>query len=211
MKSNSQSQSPNNSYIRLFHALPTADSFDCYLDEKKIVKDLLFEDFTDYKSILPGEHHLTLCAYQSTEPLYERNLWISEHKIYTLVLTYVPSTTTFQGYLLNEPHKNIPEDHFLMRCANFSQQICPMGLHLPEIKPVFKKVPLRQTTPYLGFTPTTAPIELIDTSTQDLLLTSLPYEFKISRYYTLYMIGGTEDYPLKCIRTIDGNSFLHFE
>ena len=199
------------SYLRLFHALPTAESFDIYLDEKKYAKDLLYEDFTVYKPLEPGEHHLTLCTYQSTEPLYERSLWISEHKIYTLVLTYTPNTVTIQGYLLNEPPKAIPEDLFLMRSANFSQQSCPMGLHLIDTKPIFKKVPLRQATSYLGFVPTTASLELIDTSNQDILLTSPPTCFKIARYYTLYVVGGTENYPLKCIRTIDGNSFLHFQ
>lgn len=198
------------SYLRLFHAIPTPESFDIYLDEKKYAKDLLYEDFTVYTPLTPGEHHLTVCAYHSTEALYERSLWISEHKIYTLVLAYLPDTPKIQGYLLIDPPKPIPEEHLLIRTANFSQHTAPMTLHLVDTKPIFKKIPLRQTSPYLGFLPTQAPIELADIDSQEILITKPSSNFKITRYYTLYLIGGTEDYPLKWVQTIDGNSFLYF-
>ena len=206
-----KSHRPTGSYLRMFQALPTSESFDFYLDEMKYAKDILYQDFTPYKPLEPGEHLFKVCAHQSTEPLYERSLWMGDGKIYTLVLAHPPNTSTMQGYLINEPPKAIPEEHFLMRVANFSTQTTPMCLHLVETKPIFKKVPLRQCGSYLGFVPTTAAIELLDVSSQDLLLEIPPLIFKPYRYYTLYLVGGTEHNPLKCIRTIDGNSFLAFE
>ena len=199
------------SYLRLFHAFPTTQSFDVYLDEKKYAKDLLYEDFTVYKALTPGEHQLTICTHRTLDPVYERSVWISEHRIYTLVLAYLPDGSKMQGYLLNDPPKPIPEEHLLIRTANFSQHTSPITLHLEDIKPIFKKIPLRQTSPYLSFIPATAPIELADVTSQESLLTLPEHTFKITRYYTLYLIGGIENYPLKLIQTIDGNSFLHFE
>ncbi|MBP3889155.1 MAG: DUF4397 domain-containing protein [Cellulosilyticum sp.] len=201
---------PNTSYLRLFHALPTAESFDIYLDEVRYCKDFLYEDFTPYKPLSAGEHLLTLTAHQSTEPLYSRTFWISEQKIYTLVLSYLPNTSDYQGYLINDPPKTIPEEHLLIRVANFSQHLAPLCMHLVDIKPIFKKIPLRQTSGYLSFLPTTADIELLEVDGQNVLLTKPSNLFKITRYYTLYIVGGTEDHPLKCIQTIDGNSFIHF-
>ncbi|MBE6022759.1 MAG: DUF4397 domain-containing protein [Cellulosilyticum sp.] len=205
-----KSNPPDCSYFRLFHALPTAESFDLYLDDMLYTKDFLYEDFTLYKPISLGEHTLKVCPHKESEPIYERTFWISEKKIYTLVLTYTPNTTNIQGYLLNEPPKAIPEEHLLIRVGNFSQCITPLTLHLVETKPLFKKVPLRQTSSYLSFLPTTAAIELLEIENGHLLTTTSNNTFKISRYYTLYVIGGIENYPLKWVQTIDGNSFIHF-
>ena len=199
------------SYLRLFNALPTPESFDVYLDEQHYTKDFLYEDFTPYKSLLPGEHQLTLTAYGSTESLYTRTFWISERKIYTLVISYITVSTQLQAYLINDPPKAIPEEHFLMRTANFSHHTSPLSLHLVDTKPIFKKVPLRQTTSYLSFLPTTVDIELLEIEGQNVLVTKPTNTFKITRYYTLYIIGGTEDYPLKWVQTIDGNSYLSFD
>lgn len=202
---------PLYSYLRLLHALPTSLSLDVYLDGKKYTKDLLYEDFTLYKPLAPGTHQLTLCAHKSLDALYEREVWIGEHKIYTLVLAYEPSQAEIQSYLLTEPPKAIPEEHLLIRTGNFSQELVPISLHLVDIKPVFKKVPVRQTSSYLAFLPATASIELQEIESQKTLLKATPCTFKMMRYYSLYIIGGTKDYPLKWIRTLDGNSFLHFE
>lgn len=199
------------SYLRFFNALPTADNFDLYLDDHKCTKDWLYEDFTPYKPLTPGEHQLTLMPYRSQEPLYTRSFWVSAQKVYTLVLTYLPQTTDIQGYLINDPPKKIPEEQLLIRVANFSQHTSPLTMHLVDTKPIFKKVPLRQAGSYLGFLPTTAAIELLEIENQTLLATTPSNTFKISRYYTLYIIGGTEDYPLKWVQTIDGNSFIHFD
>ena len=196
------------SYLRLFHALPTAESFDVYLDEERYTKDLLYEDFTPYKPLAPGEHQITLTAYHTTEPLYTRTIWLSENRIYTLILSYMPDSTNLQGYLINDPPKAIPEEHLLIRVANFSQYTAPLTMHLVDTKPIFKKVPLRQTSSYLGFVPTTAAIEVLDIESQKCLISKPTNIFKISRYYSLYIIGGTENYPLKWVQTIDGNSFI---
>lgn len=199
------------SFIRFFDAMPTPKSFDLYIDEQKVAKDVLYEDFTPYLHLESGTHQLKVCAYKKEEPLYERNFWISDMKIYTLVLSFMPHTTELHGYLINEPPKPIPDDRFLMRVANFSEHFSSMTNQIVETKPIFKRIPVRQVGPYLSFEPQTAAMELVDIDNQEVLMTVLPMCFKIYRYYTLYLIGGIEKYPLKWVRTIDGNSFLEFK
>lgn len=198
------------SYLRCFHALPCPESLDVYIDEQKWVKDFLYEDFSKYLPLTPGNHQITLCYHGQEEPFYKRDFWIVKHKIYTLILAPLPGTETPQAYLVNEPPKAIPEGHFLLRVANFSQLVESSSLQLIEMKPYFKNVPLRQCGHYLAFEPTTCCIEWFSINIQDPFLTSPPLLFKVTRYYTLYLIGGTPEYPLKCIQTMDANSFLQF-
>lgn len=201
---------PAEAYLRCFHALPNSQSVDVYLDKKRWIKDFLYEDFSDYMPLTSGNHHIAFCPHGMIEPFYERDFWIARHKIYTLILSYLPGSETPQGYLINEPPKAIPEEHLLLRVANFSQLMEPSQLELMETKPFFKKVPLRQCSHYLAFSPLTACIQWFSPNAQAPLLTSPPLTFKVTRYYTLYLIGALPDYPLKCIQTIDGNAFLHF-
>ena len=207
MKKNTESIS----YLRLFHALPTPNSYDIYLDEKKIKKDFLYEDFTPYYPLSSGTHTFTLCAYKHHDSLYTRQLTLNPHKIYTLVLAYEPSTLNIQSYLLVDIPKPIPEEHFLMRCGNFSLLTKPLTLHLADTKPIFKKVPLRQNSVYLAFTPTIATLELVSQENQTIVFTQTTQPLKVSRYYSLYLIGGHLNYPLKWITTLDGNAYLTFD
>lgn len=206
----SQVPPPAEAYLRCFHALPIAQSLDVYIDGQKWEKDFLYEDFSEYLPLTCGNHHIALCYHKMSEPFYKRDFWIGKHKVYTLIFAPLPGSEMPQGYLINEPPKAIPEEHFLLRVANFSQFSESSSLRLIETKPYFKKVPLRQCSHYLAFQPATTCIEWFSPNLQDPLLTSSPLIFKVTRYYTLYLVGGAPNYPLKCIQTIDGNAFLHF-
>lgn len=198
-------------FLRILHAIPRPNSFDFYLDEKLYAKDLLLEDFTVYKPIPSGEHVFTLCLHKQTEPLLTRTLWISQEKIYTLVITFAPHTESFQFYLMNDPPKKIPEDHFLLRVGAFCQNPTLFQLHLVDTKPMFKKIASHQLSPYLSFTPDTYNVELIAIESQKVVATQANCLLKRSRYYTLYIIGGTKNCPVKLLLTIDGSSFLSFD
>lgn len=198
-------------FLRILHAIPLTDSFDFYLDEQLYAKDLLYEDFTVYKPLSIGEHVVSLCLHKEIEPLLSQTLWISPEKIYTLIITYTPHSKALQCYLINDPPKKIPEDHFLLRVGNFSQHLMPLQLHLVDTKPIFKKIAPHQLGPYLSFTPNTYTAELIDLNSQKVITTKTHCTLKLSRYYTLYLIGGTKECPTKLLLTIDGNSFLTFD
>ena len=199
------------SFLRVLHAIPTSNSFDLYLDEELYAKDLLYEDFTIYKPLTKGEHVISICLHKDTEPLLTRTLWISPEKVYTLVVTYAPHSETLQCYLMNDPHKKIPEEHFLLRVGNFSQNLMPLQLRLVDTTPLFKKITSHQLSSYLSFSPATYTAELIDLDSKKTILTKANCTLKLSRYYTLYIIGGTKPFPTKLLLTIDGNSFLHFD
>lgn len=197
-------------YLRILHALPQVNSYDCYLDEKLYAKDLLFEDFTIYKPLPAGEHHLTLCKHKQTEDLITHPFWIAPNKIYTLLFTFEPYTQSIQYYLLNDPLKKIPADHLLCRVASFCQLQVPLELRVVDTHPLFKKLKNSQPSPYLSFMPASYTLELINTDTKKVVLKKENYLFKATRYYTLYLLGGTKGFPTRFVRSIDGNSFLSF-
>lgn len=197
-------------YLRILHAIPTSQSYDCYLDEKLYNKDLLFEDFTVYAPIPSGEHQIALCKHKQTEPVLTCSLSILPNKIYTLILTFKPHTDELEYYLLNDPAKKIPEDQLLLRFAPFAQLDFSFELHLDEIKPIFKKQKLGKPSPYLAFSPASYHLQLFNLETQKVALLKEHCLLKPTRRYTAYLLGGTEAFPLRLVLTIDGSSFLDF-
>lgn len=197
-------------YLRILQALPLTQSYDFYLDEKLYAKDLLFEDFTVYKPIISGEHQMTLCKHGEKESLLTHRFWIASNKIYTLLVIFEAHTESIQYYLLNDPLKKMPEEHLLLRFAPFAELNLPFELHLEDIKPFFKKLKLGKPSPYLAFLPDTYNLQLINPETKKSILCKEKCMLKPTRYYTLYLLGGTPDFPLCFVLTIDGSSFLSF-
>lgn len=197
-------------YLRILLALPQMISYDCYLDDVLYAKDLLFEDFTIYKPIAAGEHMLSLCYHKETTELLNQSFRIAPGRIYTLIIAYEPYSETPQYYLLNDPPKKIPEACLLLRVAPFCQLEAPFYVQLIDTNPVFKKLKLGQPSPYLAFPPASYTLELIHLETQKVLLKKENCQIKPTRYYTLYLLGGTKDFPLRFVLTIDGNSFISF-
>lgn len=219
-------------YLRFFHGLCLPASYDLYLDEKCLIKDFLFKDFTHYSPLPAGEHTLMLCSHHDKEPLFTQNLIIREQRIYTLVLygqpnlqladekathTQVsppketsapPTTIRYSAHLLVEPPKPIPEEHFLLRVANFISPLPDIHLELVDTRPVFKKLPFLTTSAYLAFLPRTYTLQLHALLEDKILCEKAEVTLKWGRYYTLYLVG-TLAQPACCL-TIDGNAFLSF-
>lgn len=217
-------------YLRFFHGLCLPVSYDLYLDEKCLIKDLLFKDFTHYQPLPAGEHTLILCAHHDKEPLFTQKFIIREQRIYTLVLygqiplvnekahptQKVPSPETpallpnihYSCHLIVEPPKPIPEEHFLLRIANFISPLPDTHLELVDTKPIFKKLPYLSTSAYLAFLPQTYTLQLHQLFDDKILCEKAEVPLKFGRYYTLYLVG-TLDQPTCCL-TIDGSAFLSF-
>ena len=203
-----QEQSPI-CYLRFFHALPSSLSLDCYIDEKRIAKDLLYEDFTKYKLFTNQEHQITLCRHKETEPLLTQTLHLSSERVYTLVV-YGANEECLKLVLLNEPNKPIPSEHLLARCINLSCIEEPLKLCFQDTRPEFKKLTPGHYTSYLAFPPDTYHLNLLECVEKTPLFVEENRLFKLSRYYALYIVGGIENYPLKVITSIEGNSLYQF-
>lgn len=196
-------------YLRIFHALPTHESYDIYIDDQPLIKDILYQDFTKYFTIGDTHHTLTLCKHRSKESLLTQEIRLSTQKIYTLIL-YVTLDSTPTLLLLNEPQKKIPEAHLLARAVNLSLLPTPLKLYFEETKPTFKRLDPGHYSSYLAFP--TAPYQLClqDPATEKIIYEKANILLKPTRYYSFYIVGGLPSFPLQVIISVEGNSLYHF-
>lgn len=196
-------------YLRFFHALPTHDSYDLYINEQLFVKDVLYQDFTKYFTLGEAHHTLTLCKHRTKDILLTQEIRLSSQKIYTLIL-YATLYGTPILLLLNEPQKRIPEEQLLARTVNLSLLPSSLKLYFEETKPTFKRLEAGHYSSYLSFPTATYQLFLQDAATEKIIYERLNILLKPTRYYSFYIVGGLSHFPLQIIMCVEGNSLYHF-
>ena len=198
-------------FLRCFHAFPSPMSLDVYLDDVLYIKDLLYEDFSYYEPLTRGEHQIYITVHEQTDILCTRSIWISNEKIYTLIITTDFKTSGPGLYLINDAKRPIPEGHCLLRLGTFCDLSDLVNVQFSEQTPTFKKISPHQSSHYLSFTPSTYSITALSHDQTHSFCELKNCSLKVARIYTLYLIGNaSETYPIHFLLSIDGSSFLSF-
>jgi len=198
------------SYVRFLHAIPIKYSMDIYIDGKLIFCDVLYEDFTDYISLLPGEHTIHMTRTKNPIIIYSLALDILDQKIVTGVIA--PKTKDGIGidiYKMEDVLRPIPSNNFLIRFGHFSMNIGVVDVFLSDDNATFKRVSCSEMTNYTPSKPGLYSLQVNDSITGKLLITAPNMRLKTTRFYSIYTIGnGSKEFPLIVIISLDGNSYL---
>lgn len=203
--------SPAEAFLRSFHAYPTPKSLDIYLDDTLYVKDMLYQDFSQYKPLSKGEHHISITLTGESVIIAMRSIWISPQKIYTLIIAPDLKNEIPGLYLINDVQRPIPENHCLVRVGAFCEKRELIHIHYDNHPLSFKKISPHQISHYLAFEPGNYTIIAEDLEQHEILCELRACELKVQRIYTHYCLGkGTKEYPFQLLHSIDGSSFLTF-
>lgn len=203
--------SPTEAFLRTFHALPTPKSFDIYLDDILYIKDMLYQDFSQYKPLSKGEHHIVITLTGESDVIAMRSIWISSQKIYTLIIAPDLKSDIPGLYLINDVQRSIPENHCLIRVGAFCEKSELIHIHYTNHPLSFQKISPHQISHYLAFEPGDYTITAEDLEQKEILCELKACKFKTQRIYTHYCLGkGTKEYPFQLLHSIDGSSFLTF-
>ena len=198
------------SYLRFFHALPVKFNIDIFVDQKLVFRDIMYEDFTDYIKITPGEHTIHITQTKSPMTIYSLVWRIPAEKIYTaLIAPQTKDSIGIEIYKIEDIQRVIPSNHFLIRSGHFSMNRPSIDTSLSENAPVFKRVGSSEVTNYISLEPNLYNLQVSDSQTGKLLIKLPRIRLKTSRCYSIYMIGnGTKEFPLTAALSLDGNSYL---
>jgi hypothetical protein len=201
---------PSKSYLRFFHALPIQYSIDIYIDDKLTFCDRLYEDFTDYIALLPGEHTIHITRTNNPIIIFSTTWDISDQIIYTGIIA--PKTKEGIGieiYKMEDVTRPIPSNNFLIRFGHFSMNTSSIDVFLSNDMATFKRVSCSELTNYTSLKPGIYTLQIIDSKTGKRLLTAPNIRLKPIRFYSIYMIGtGLKEFPLLSVISLDGNSYL---
>ncbi|WP_069997501.1 DUF4397 domain-containing protein [Cellulosilyticum sp. I15G10I2] len=198
------------SYMRFFHALPIKYSIDIYIDTKLAFRDVLYEDFTDYIALYPGEHTITIKQTKNPITVFSMVWHVPNQKIYTGIIA--PKTKDGMGieiYKIEDITRPIPSNNFLVRIGHFSMPTPTIDIFLSDNTATFKKVSCNELTNYTPSKPGIHTLEIKESTTGKSLLSVPSIRLKTTRFYSIYVIGNnSKEFPLTITIPLDGNSYL---
>lgn len=201
---------PPKVYMRFFHALPVHFNVDIYIDSVLKAADILYEDFTEYISLLPGLHTIHITRHKNNTLLYSKKFNLYNQKIYTcLIAPQSKEGTGISFYNLEDIMRPIPSNNLLIRFSHFSCRTPSVDICLPHDITLFKNVSFGEMTNYMAVMPGTYTIQIKENKTNTELLTLPNVRLKPCRFYSIYAIGNqSKENPFFIVIPLDGNSYL---
>ncbi|MGL4345791.1 MAG: DUF4397 domain-containing protein [Cellulosilyticaceae bacterium] len=200
---------PSCCYLRVFHAYPTQTALSLTLADQTLANDLFYEDFTQYIPLEPETYPIKVFPYKEDSLLAQVDITLHPYKIYTLVLAPHPKALDkLHLYCIEDIQRLVNPPDCVLRMAHFVHTINAFDLLEQEDRLRFKNIHFSEVSRYIPFDSTPNQFKWIDHSYKEQLL-ELSHQLKPIRLYTFYLIGNnTKAFPLKCVVSIDGNSYL---
>lgn len=201
------------SYIRIFNVFSNKLDFGLYIYANKniIAKDLGYGYFSDYTNLCSGEYNIEIYANKNKKnQLFSKRIFIEEKKIYTLAI--IEKDDCIQILSIEDIIRPIPDNALLLRLGHLSSNSPTINITLPDKSIIFKNTGYTNITRYTPLRPSTLTLEVRDSNTSDILLTTKYIRFKPNRCYSLYVINNnTKSASLKLLLALDGNSYLQIK
>lgn len=196
-----------NSSIRVLNASPNGPPVDVYLNDKLIISNLPYKEFSQYFLVPAGNNNIKV--YKSGQNINEV---INE--------TYnFPGGFTFNAAIIGEfpqislqviPEPSSPQTSArpCIRFVNLSLNVPAIDITLLDGTKVFSNVKYKEYTQYACLPSGTYTFKVIPTGTNDVVLTIKNVELIPSNYYSFYIVGKLEGVPkMEAIITLEGGVY----
>ncbi|WP_125152398.1 DUF4397 domain-containing protein [Clostridium rectalis] len=203
-------QNPQISYLRLLHASPDAPKVDVYLNNKILVKNLEYKDFTDYFAMQPGYYVLKVYPSGSTSvPVIDTNIFISNNQILTGAILNFLKELYFKP--IEDTVMSPIKDKVMLRFAHLSPNTRSVNVSIANSGIIFTDISFSEVTQYEAIDPGIYGIQVRGSNTDDVLLLSPNIILKGNNFYTIYLVGlSNSNPPLQLLVPLDGNSYIKF-
>lgn len=196
------------SYARILHASPNAPGVDIYLNDKLLVSNLTYKDFTEYYPLDPGLYNIKVYpAGQRQNPVINSDVRVPPSGIYTVAA--INKLENIALYPILEPQTPIPSGMVYARFAHLSPNAPSVDVKLEDGTTLFKDVPYKGVTEYKLIQPGTYTFNVYPSGSDQRVLYVPNITLKGNRFYSIYAVGLVEgNPPLQVLVPLDGNSYL---
>lgn len=197
-------QDPSLNYFRVLHAVPDAPSVDVYANDKLVVKNISYRNYTPYIPLAPGNYIISLYVSGSKySPILTNMLSVTQNDILTIAIAGTLSTIGFLSII----DDNIPSDprRAVLRFAHLSPNTPAVDIALSDGTILFRNVSFKQLTRYLSVHPSNYTLQVQVAGTTTVILTIPNIELVPNKFYSVYAIGLLDSNPqLEYLLTLDG-------
>lgn len=197
----------NMSFIRFLHAVPNTPpvNIDIYVNNKPVVKNLKYEDFTEYIPAKSGVYSIQIYpSGNKIEQLLDIRISTEPDKIYTLAVIGTVSDIELEAF---EDYQIKDKDTAFMRFINISPSNTAFNVFIDDI-PVVYDLQYTETTDYLAIKEGKHTMH-IRTENGVTVVSHPNMVLKNGNIYTSYIVGLIEEPPeIQVLIPLDGSSYI---
>lgn len=197
-----------NSFVRVLHASPNSPPVDIYANNKRLVKNLAYKEFTEYLTVPSGSYNIKVYpAGKKINPVIDTNMNILPSAVITLAA--VGLLPNISLYPVLEPVLPRVAGRACIRFINLAPDTAPIDLTRLDGKKIFSNVQYKGVTDYVCISSGRFALQLRDARDGRVLLTDPNIHLLPDRHYSIYgvgTVGGQE--PLQILIALDGSSYI---
>lgn len=185
---------PENSYIRILNASPNSPAVDIYLDNKLMVQNLAYTEFSKYMVVSPGDLNIKIYpAGQKIDPVL--NITVNIPSGFTFNMAIIGLFPNISIYDIPEPSTPNKFNRACIRFINLSPNSPAIDLTLPDGTKIFNNIKYKDYSIYACIPPGTYTLQIRLAGTNNILLTITNVQLMANKYYSLYLVGLANNSP----------------
>ncbi|WMJ89196.1 DUF4397 domain-containing protein [Anaerocolumna sp. MB42-C2] len=196
-------------YVRVIHTVPDAPNVDIYANDKLIINNLAYGDYTDYLSIPEGRYKISLyVAGTKNSPVLANMLTVNKNSILTVAavgnLSDIGLLAIADTNGIRKPGKA------MIRFLHLSPNAPAVDITLPDGTVVFSNIAFKHITNYTDVIPMNYTLQVRAAGTSNVVLTVPDVNLTADKYYTVYAIGLLGEKPeLDALLLLDGENNMN--
>jgi len=204
MNNNANRNDMSMGYVRVIHAVPDAPNVDIYANDKLIVNNLAYGNYTDYLTVPQGIYKISVYPVGTkNSPVVSNMLEINNNSMLTVAAV---GTLNDIGLLaISDANEAKRTGNAMIRFLHLSPNAPAVDITLPDGTVIFSNVPYKHITPYIDAMPMSYTLQVRVAGTSDVVLTVPDVDLAADKYYTIYAIGLVGEEPdLEALLIEDG-------
>ena len=191
-------------YVRVIHTVPDAPNVDIYADNKLIISNLAYGEYTDYLMLPVGTYQISVTvAGTQNRPVIANMFTVTQNTISTIAAV---GTLKDIGLLaITDADEAKKPGKAMVRFLHLSPNAPAVDITLPDGTVIFGNVSFKHITRYLDLTPMDYTLQVRVAGTSNVVLTVPGVNLSADKYYTIYAIGLVGERPeLEALLVLDG-------
>lgn len=193
-------------YVRVIHTVPDAPNVDIYANDKLIIRNLAYGNYTDYLSIPEGTYKISLYVTGTkNSPVLANMLTVNKNSILTVAA--VGTLSNIELLAITDSNEIRKPGKAMIRFLHLSPNAPAVDITLPDGTVVFNNIAFKQITPYIDVMPMKYTLQVRVAGTSNIVLTVPDVNLIADKYYTVYAIGLVGGKPeLEALLLLDGEN-----
>ena len=199
-------------YLRILNASPNSPDLDIYSDNKLLVSNLKYSEFSNYVKKNSGRYNFKV--YKSTN---KKNIILQDEveffsdNIYTVALMGNYDDEGFDFNLINDHLRQIDKNYSYIRFVNLTPSIRELDLVLND-KLVISNLSYGTYSNYLKLTPASYNLKAYSEENNKVVLENPKVVLNAGKIYSGYIVGTYENTNnrLKILLPLEGATYIKF-